>query len=265
MNTRHIFLFLGFLGLTLSATPGKALGEQPSIAIPFQSESDSQPIIDGVWTTPDEWRKASEMILNYTDGTQLVIRGKHDSSSLFILLEMPRDYVLDGHAAICFDTSSDRGPYMKEDDHCFVLGNNILKEYIGDGKTTLMRQTALSPNVIARSGLSDEISQHEAGKSHVSYEFKLPLSFLGDNSRFGFYVTFDTHGQSTNYTYYYSWPDYDSAASLRVASPRDWGTLEISSETVVPEFPLHVIGVIVTAIGTVTVFTRTRLFKSYRI
>ena len=260
---RFMLLFLGLLVFTLSALPATAFGEQPSIFLPLSNETDASTTIDGVWTAPDEWSNASETFANYTDGTQLVIRGKHDSSSLFLLLEMPQDYVLDGHAAVCFDTLNDGGPYMNPDDYCFVLGRNNLKEYHGDGRTTLMQESEPNFQVIASRGISNENSPHKSDKSHVTYEFKIPLEYLSDDrTDYGFYVTYDTRGQTTNYTYYYSWPDYKSASYLRVVPPRGWGQLEISSETVVPEFPLSVVGIIAGTIGIAAVLTRTRFLKA---
>lgn len=259
---RFMLLYLGSFLTILAMLPATVLAEKPSIALPLSEDADASTTIDGVWTTPEEWSKASETFVNYTDGTQLIIRGKHDLKSLYFLLEMPQDYLLDGHAAVCFDTLDDGGPYMKADDYCFVLGSTDLKEYHGDGRTTLMQESGSNQQIVASRGLSNENSPYKSDKNHVSYEFKVPMEYLGDHGvDYGFYVTYDTRGQTANYTYYYSWPDYKSASYLRVVSPRDWGQVEISSDTVVPEFPVPVIGIIAGTIGVVAVITRTRFLN----
>jgi hypothetical protein len=257
---------LSFLMIFISAITLPALGDRPAITLPLVKDSEKLIAIDGVWTSLNEWSRASLMIVNYTDGTQLVIRGQHDSSSLFMLLEMPEDHVLDGRGAVCFDTNNDAGPYMNPDDYCFLVGSNDrLIEYNGDGRTTLMQQAALNPSVAGARGLSNESSSNKSAESHVTYEFKIPLKELGDHNSYGFFVTYETRGQDSSYTYNYSWPDYNSAASLRVASPRDWGHVEISSQSVVPEFPLQTVGIIAaTTLGIFALTTRTKIFKLYK-
>lgn len=240
--------------------------QQQMISLPATDDM-NVPVIDGSWTTTDEWSKASETYQNYTDDTQLVIRGIQDGAFLHILLEMPRDYVLDGRAGICFDTLNDGGPYMKPDDVCFVLGQR-LEEFHGDGRSTLMQETGLLMDVEGERGLSGSRSPYESGKEHVTYEFKIPVDYIGSSgnqTQFGFYVVYETRGESTNYTHYYSWPDYESSSSLRVAAPRGWGIVTIASNsnstTEVPEFPLPVVGLIAGLIGIIVVARRTTIFK----
>jgi len=248
----------GLIGI--AALPAFAATKGPAIFVP-RSET-AAPILDGTWTNPQEWSKASETFVNYTDGTHLVVRAKHDLDRLYVLLEMPNDYVLDGRAGICFDTLKDGGPYMKSDDYCFVLGD-ALREYHGDGRSTLMYAAALNSDVTASRGLSGPNSPYEPNKNHVTYEFGVPLEYLGsDFTDYGFYVVFDTRGETTNYTYSYSWPDFESESSQRVISPRDWGQVVISSDVNVPEFPLPVVAYIAGAVGIVAILTRTIPSKS---
>ena len=239
--------------------------QQQMVSFPASDDMDV-PVIDGSWTTTDEWSKTSETYQNYTDGTQLVIRGIHDGAFMHILLEMPHDYVLDGRAGVCFDTVNDGGPYLKPDDVCFVLGQR-LEEFHGDGRSTLMQETGLRMDVEGERGLSGSNSPYESGKEHVTYEFKMPVDYITSTNRtqFGFYVVYETRGETTNYTHYYSWPDYESSSSLRVAAPRGWGIVSITSSsnstTEVPEFPLPVVGLIAGLIGIIVVASRTTIFK----
>lgn len=243
----------------LSGLPGIASAQQPIIAMPPAEDIDVK--IDGVWTGGSEWSKASETIVNYTDGTRLAIRAMHDADFLYVMLEMPDDTVVDGHGGICFDTLSDGGPYLGRDDYCYVMGT-AFREYHGDGRTTLMQQAPLDQFVVAQRGLSDSNSPLYSSKGHMSYEFKIPRDSIGsENTQFGFYVSYDTRGQDNNYTYYYSWPDYKSAEYLRVASPRSWGVASLSEDAAVPEFPVPVIGALAGIVATVVVLTRTKLIK----
>ena len=236
--------------------------QQPIISVPETGDADA-PVLDGFWTTSDEWSRASETLQNFTDDTQLVIRGMHNEEFMYILLEMPQDYVVDGRAGICFDTLNDGGPYMKPDDFCFVLSQD-LREYHGNDRTTLMHETGLHIYVDARRGLSDSNSPYGSEKDHVTYEFKVPMEYIGavNQTQYGFYVVFDTRGQTTNYTYYYSWPNYETTSSLRVESPRAWGLLSTSSTAEVPEFPTPLVGIVAGLIGAIVIATRkTRLFR----
>ncbi|HEX2014606.1 MAG TPA: hypothetical protein VLA68_05195 [Nitrososphaera sp.] len=247
----------------LASVPAIAFSQSPVILLP-PIDGPSKPSIDGFWTNPGEWSKASETVVNYSDGTILVIRAMGDADFIYVLLEMPQDYRVDGHAAICFDTLRDGGPYLASDDYCFVLGET-LREYHGDGKTTLMQQAAISQNILAARSVTGDNSPYESPQDHVTYEFKVPIDHLGaDGAPYGFYVTFDTRGQTNNYTYYYSWPDSKNAAYLRVIPPRSWGVISSSSDVEVPEFPLPVVGAIAGVIGVMAVATRTKLFRSWR-
>jgi hypothetical protein len=236
-----------------------ASAQQPIILL--QPVENVNPEIDGSWTSPSEWSKASETLANYTDGTRMVIRGMHDGDFVYVMLEMPDDYVVDGHGAICFDTLADGGTYMAADDYCFVMGTTF-REYHGDGRTTLMQQAPLDAFVVAQRGLSDSKSPLYSSKPHMTYEFRIPLIYLGsDKTHYGFYVSFDTRGQENNYTFYYSWPDYKSAEYLRVASPRSWGVATLSPDTEIPEFPASLVGALAGIAGVAAIMTRTKLFK----
>ena len=261
LASRYPSLFVATALIVMAALPAFAVSDNPPIFIP-RSES-AVPTIDGVWTSSDEWRKASETIVKYADDTELIIKANHDTEKLYVLLEMPNDYVLDGHASICFDTSNEGGPYMKADDYCFVLGST-LGEFHGDGRSTLMQDTMLNPNASGARGLSGANSPYESDKDHVTYEFAIPLDYLSDRTEYGFYVVFDTRGQTTNYTYYYSWPDFNTESSLRVQSPRDWGQVIISSEVNVPEFPMPLIALVTAVTGIIAILTRFNHFKIVR-
>lgn len=255
----HVVLSVAFSLAILATFPVTASAQQQIIFLPLV-ENSKMPTIDGTWTSSTEWNQSRETVQNYTDGTNLVIRAMRDADFVYVLLEMPQDFMVDGHAAICFDTLSDGGAYMNPDDICYILGET-LREYHGDGRTTLMQQAPKSPNVIAERGLSGSNSPYASNRDHMTYEFRLSADYVGsDQVSYGFYVSFDTIKEATNFTYFYSWPETGSPAYLRVASPRSWGTLT-TSESEVPEFPLPVIGALAGVIGIVAVVTRTRIFK----
>jgi hypothetical protein len=252
-------ILVSFSLAILAGLPGFAAAQQPIVALPPVQDIDME--VDGMWTSASEWSEASETMINYTDGTRLAIRGMHDGDFVYVMLEMPDDYVVDGHGAICFDTQVDGGPYLGADDYCYVMGTSF-KEYHGDGRTTLMQQWPLDQFVTAQRGLSDSKSPLYSAKSHMTYEFKIPRVNLGsDNVQFGFYVSYDTRGPETNYNYYYSWPDYKSAEYLRVASPRSWGIASLSADNEIPEFPLPAIGALAGIVGVVALLARTKFLK----
>jgi hypothetical protein len=256
---KGIAVIVSFLLALLAAVPGNASAQQPIVGLPLVEEA--EPEIDGAWTTDTEWSGASELMVNYTDGTRMAIRGMHDSDFVYVMLEMPDDYVVDGHGAICFDTQSDGGTYLGMDDYCFVVGTTF-REYHGDGRTTLMQQAPLDQFVVGQRGLSDSASPLYSTNPHMTYEFRIPLDYLGsEKTQFGFYVSFDTRGHESNYTYYYSWPDFKTAEYLRTASPRSWGIASLTSDASVPEFPVPVIGALAGIVGLVAILSRTRFIK----
>jgi len=258
-SARYPIVVIASVMIVMAFVPVIAFGDTPPIYVP-RSETGT-PTIDGVWTTSQEWAKASETVLNYTDGTHLVIRATHDKDSLYVMLEMPDDYVVDGSAGICFDTKSDGGPYMNSDDYCFVLGNS-LGEFHGDGRSNLMYGWPMDSGIFAGRGLSDAKSPYKSSKDHVTYEFEVPIDYLATHSDYGFYALFETRGQTTNYTFNYSWPDFKSESSQRVISPRDWGQVVISPEVNVPEFPVVFMPALAALIGVVAILSRTKPVKS---
>lgn len=252
-------MFIALVSTLLAVSPGAASAQQPVIAVPLVGNTN--PVIDGKWTGAEEWSMASAMTVNYTDGTRMVIRGMHDEGLVYVMLEMPDDYVIDGHGAICFDRASDGGPYMTSDDYCFVMGS-VLREYHGDGRTTLMQQVPMDPFVSAQRALSDSASPLHGSKDHVTYEFRIPKDYLGsERTEYGFYVSFDTRGQTNSYNYYYSWPDYKNAEYLRVASPRAWGIMSLSPDATVPEFPFTAVLALAGVFGAVAILSRSKLVR----
>jgi hypothetical protein len=257
MSIRHAFLLFGSVMLIIAAMP-PSFAQENAITIPVLEGN--PPVIDGVWTGPNEWSQASATFTNYADETQLVIKAKHDWDSLYVLLEMPDDNELDGHGVVCLDTLNDGGPYMKADDYCFTLGGS-LRVYQGDGRTTVMSdQVAVSREVQAARGLTTN-SPPGSGE-HMSYEFKIPLEEFGPVATdYGLYINFDTRGQASSFTYHYSWPDLESDSYLNAPPPRSWGQISLSPDANAPEFSVPVMGAIAGAVGLMTILTRTALFK----
>ena len=134
MSVQSVLSLFGTAVIIMSAIPA-AFAQTNSITVPI-SKGDL-PKIDGAWNSPDEWKQASVTFVNFTDGTELVIKAKHDINSLYVLLEMPKDARMDGHGVVCLDTLNDGGYYMETDDFCFTLGN-LVRVYQGNGKTTVM-------------------------------------------------------------------------------------------------------------------------------
>lgn len=258
MSMRNSPLAFGLAILVVVASQS-AFADDSSITIPILG---GKPIIDGVWTSPQEWSQASLTSANYTDGTQLVIKAKHDWNSLYVLLEMPDDYVSDGHGAICLDILNDGGPYMNSDDYCFVLGSS-LKAYRGDERTTIMKnEFPINQETEGARGLSGSNSPY-GSRDHMSYEFKVPLKEYGQlATQYGVYITYDTRGQKDNYQHYYSWPDFDTASYLDAPSPRSWGKISLAADADVPEFPIPLVSAVAGAVGIMVQFTLRILFKS---
>lgn len=256
MSNRSALLLFGSVMLIIAAAPPTSFAEENSIIIP--KLEDNAPKVDGVWTSSNEWSQASVTFTNYTDGTQLITRAKHDLDSLYVLLEMPQDNREDGHGVVCLDTLNDGGPYMKTDDYCVTLGSS-LRVYQGDGRTTVMEDQVAIFQVQAARGLA--VSPYSS-EEHMSYEFKIPLKeFDAIATDYGLYINFDTQGRTDNFTYHYSWPNLESDSYLNAPPPRSWGQISLSPDVNVPEFSIPVIGVTAGMVGLMAILTRTMLFK----
>jgi hypothetical protein len=248
--------------------PILVFAQQPSIS-PTLIESSDAPILDGVWTEPDEWSNAVETFVNYTDGSRLVVRTLHDENSVFILLEMPDDHLVDGHALVCFDTLHDGGYNLEPDDYCFALGGNA-REYRGDGYSKVGQQRDLVGGVVIERGLSGSNSPYYEVQNHVTYEYKIPLDYIGRSAEYGFWVTFDSPGEVVDKAAKYYWPESARGSYFKVAPPREWGLLVVSTvapgttaDGTVPEFPASVMAG-VAAIGLAILFARKRFGRQFK-
>jgi hypothetical protein len=148
---------------------------------------------------------------------------------------------------------------METDDFCFTLGN-LGRVYQGNGKTTvMMHEIPVSRDLQAAWDLTT--SPYSSGE-HVSYEFKIPLREFGPvATEYGMYTAFDTRGQTDDFTYYYSWPEFKTDSYLDVPTPRLWNKISLSPDADAPDFQFSVIGGIAAIVGLVTLLTRTKLLK----
>lgn len=215
--------------------------------------TDFEIVFDGKWTDTTEWKKSTEKIV-MQDGKQLfVIRIAHDYDDLFVFLDVVSDDVNNAKAdkaIICIDSINDKDKKPQGDDYCFQtsLGGNTFT-FVGGADTAttgFFRQVENHDLLIAISSMSDE-SDRYSKKSHVSYEFKIPLDVIGRSDNYGFYVGI-LDGQNNEIM---SWPqNIERGTYPFIPRPELWGEL-ISPDRSLPEFGFPilfaVVGLIVVA------------------
>ena len=218
--------------LTLPLIPIQSF-EDVIIPISFIDKADA-PKIDGLWTHGNEWKQASETIQNYDNGAQLVILTMHDGDYIYVLLELPTDETEDSGdlAYVCFDTDHDSGE-PDANDYCFLLGmgSGELKTVSGlkdPGIGIDWKPVGNPDDARASSGMS---ASPYSSSPHATYEFKIPIDFLGPSDEYGFYaVVYD----SSFYNRYAVPPKYSQADYIPI--PSQWGLL-IFPDGTKPEFP----------------------------
>lgn len=115
-----IFLIVVFVALVVPSA--NALESNGVIEMPF---TENTPAIDGKWTTPDEWKDASETQITGT-GHQLALLLKHDREFVYVMGDIITDYAESRESeyamALHFDTNNDGGVVRKNDDFRLVFG-----------------------------------------------------------------------------------------------------------------------------------------------
>lgn len=178
--------------------PLQSYGQGNVISI-FSINEEDAPRIDGVWTRNDEWNTASERIIDYTNGAQVVIRTAHDRTNIYILVEHVTDITLGGgDFRVCLDTENDGG-MPKLDDYCLLLSR---KDYaLGRGDGDSFKYHEAPEGFTAAEGVSGELSPYYDGNEHISAEFQFPLDFIGRNSEYGFFVFIPDANAGKYYTF----------------------------------------------------------------
>lgn len=265
-----IFLITIFSALVIPSV--SALESNGVIMTPF---SESPPVIDGRWSTPDEWEDASET--STTNGPdQIYMRIKHDRDFIYVMVDAVTEPLVTAYSKygvqLLFDTNNDAGPVRGSDDLRFPIfvvyqdgreanisgtdATSLNTIDTGDGSGGYRDVTSPS-NYQKRLAFSSTNDPYEPGRDHMITEYKIPLSFLHKNDRYGFglYYWYGNTQESNANTPQKTvvWP-----SGLDRNSPNTYGTLQAMQNTITtPPVPFISVSTKSLSFGSVAISEKT--------
>ncbi len=220
-------------------------------------------IFDGLWTFTDEWKRSSQDIIDFEDGSKLAIRTSHDYDNLYVLIDFISDTSIERLAdrgIMCIDGNSDKGNIPKSDDYCFYVAMGSENPITLQGGHLLghkghYKKIENHDNLIGIGGISDKYDRYSK-TPHATYEFKIPIEIFGRSDSFGFYLgSFDAKTGNI-----YNWPkDSKNENYPFIPIPDDWGTL-VSPDKSIPEFSTSLILLFSLTIG--IILSKTFIMKN---
>lgn len=206
--------------------------------------TDETPVIDGRWTTPNEWKDATVTEMS-GGGNQVFLLIKHDRDFIYALFDAVSDQskytsgVGGAHTAVmAFDMNNDGGPLDKS--AVFInygviydeSGTDVSRQLdfnnfrAGDPSTNKLIPIFEPSSFDYKYSTNPTNSAFEPGREHYIHEFRVPISFLQKQDRYGFAASYRMGGYSveTGQQERVFWPPtmigYES-----ITSPSEWGTL----------------------------------------
>lgn len=195
------------------------IGTRPSPPDPLSINSNSiissnvstnTVIVDGKWSSPQEWEDATQITYYYANNKEIkdfIIHLKHDSRNIYLLLDVVADrYTKDSNgdirmARIVFDSLNDKTEKPHNDDYYFSTFPSVYTEkpeqaisylYIYNGNGTgwdnIYDEYERKGNRLGvESAISYDTTYNPYSKFfHTIYEFAIPLKIFGNNSQLGF-------------------------------------------------------------------------------
>lgn len=245
----------------------QGLGSSSGLVIeaPF---SDNTPVIDGKWTTPDEWDKTKAISVEKND-TKMYIIAQHDMNFLYVIADVVTDQSASSYSMLLrydllmiFDINNYQGNTLGSNNigigtsHTFINGTEVKTRFGSEVWTYDNQSNAVdlssTSNYNSSAGFSSTNDPFESIHDHRIYEFRIPMSLLHNSDKYGFSLK-AAACSSQNISicrpiYTLFWP---SASIMSV--PSSHGTLKLdnatttvsSSETIPNNFELILIGIVV--------------------
>jgi len=254
VNHKKIILII-FAALVLNLSGSFSVVFAQSIPITI-SESMENVVFDGKWTFYSEW-KASSLVEFQNNNGSAYIRSAHQGNFIYVMLDVVSDSTIDTNqdfAMICFDTQSDQSTSPDENDYCF-------KTFLASTRARTLQGSATSNNfiiidnpsgLVALGNSSDENDRYSKNP-HASYEFRIPVDFVGRTDHYGFYLEIFDYSKNTRHF----WPPSVTIEDdEKIASPSLWGVL-YSPDKSLPEYEIPLLVFFFAVFGS--------LFASYKI
>lgn len=257
---RNLFFVASASVLLLALSPAIA---NAFLGTPVTCYLATQPVtIDGKWTSTSEWNDTAETKLLVSPGTlEAYFRIKHDSSWLYVLVDVPGDTQVEfsvvkdhgDYSQIFFDPLYNDGSKPRTDDYKYAAWYNktggtdlVAREWAGtDWGDNWWSSTA---DLDAKIGMDTGNSPHSPS-GHVVVEFRVPLSII-KGTTFGFFIRYVDSTEADALHWY--WPGPTTVD--QEYAPNTWGTVNLST-VAVPEFPSSWL-IVAVAVLLVMAFTR---------
>jgi len=223
--------------LILLLIPINVVFAESLLPITFSNSMDAV-YFDGKWSFWEEWKHSSHEEIK-VENFIIQFRIAHQDEFVYAFIDFVNDYSFDrgaDYAMLCFDTQNEKSNISDKNDYCFmsVLGRDSPITFQGGspfGSQSNFEKIQNHNNLIAIGGISDDNDRY-SNRSHVSYEFKIPLEVLGRSNYYGFHLSvFDAKTNSK-----IIWPENKiESNSISISQPASWGNL-ISPDKSLPEF-----------------------------
>jgi len=217
-----------------------------------RSTSMENVVIDGKWTSKEEWKESVHKIINFDENKTVHLRTAHHENFIYFLLDFVSDTKPDTNmdrAMICLNSDNDKSLRSDLDDYCFVVILNGKSSHVlvGGSINAINGNFEKIENDFSFIGIgtTSDITDRYSQIPHSSYEFKIPTDLVGRSSTYGFYFSLYDYEQNK----LYSWPASPTKNNFSIPSPNMWGIL-VSPDHSIPEFNLPVImlGILITSI-----------------
>jgi len=219
------------------------LNESEIIKAPF---TQNPPIIDGKWTTPNEWDNTHAMTVEQ-NGTKMYIIAEHDHDFIYVMADIITDHITTSSSNIVgnnllmiFDIDNYTGYSLTSKNigvgtsHLFVNGTKRSNGFGSDVWTYDNQSRSIdikSPlGYASNASLSSVNDPFDSVHDHRTYEFKIPISLVHVSNTYGFSLKSQTClGNEVNLchpAYTVFWP-----LSSTMSIPSTHGLLELTYET----------------------------------
>ena len=200
-------------------------------------------ILDGKWTHTQEWKRSGVLEWVPDNGGKIILRVFHDKNFIYAFVDVLHDINKDkgtDQTVLCLDANNNKSERPDENDYCFIAtlesNSSIVLQGGGISAPSSFFKKIDSNDVIAVGTISDVHDRYNK-VPHSSYEFKIPVEFIGRNSEYGLFISaYDFYKNES-----YSWPKGITLENnFQIPSPEKWGTM-ISPDKTLPEFDIPII------------------------
>lgn len=236
-----------------------AFEENGVIEMPY---SDNTPVIDGRFSTINEWSDASVTQLS-GQGHTVYVLSKHDRDNIYFIFDAISDQIKytnqqSAHFAnLFFDTDNDGGDVDTSDIYFnggigyngdgTVYNDNNGRTLVYDPKIKEYAATTNPQGHKYAMSYSSKNSPYESGRDHFIHEFQIPISYLHKQDSYGLAISYrlGVSGNSDPNAYRLVWPPTLSGTVTSAQYSfltNEWGSI-VSRDNSITSPPVPVISI----------------------